>query len=132
MEKVYRIEVTTVWVHPELKFGKFRSQVYDFTSGKLVVDERCWFNGQDFYDPIRSPHIYADKETADAIYDELDYSMDDWEPLSDIITDDSGERLAAYSLVSVDENGNEHIEAECDVLELLAVLNETAKELAVA
>jgi hypothetical protein len=130
MQKQYRIDISTFWQHPNINFGKCRQQVYDFTTGTLVPDERGWFNGQDFYNPKRSPNIYVVKDIANEVYDELDVEMDDWTPLNDIIFEGSHETLISYRLVSVNRNGDEKIEAERNVPELLAMFNETAKQFA--
>ena len=128
MQKQYRIEVSRFWQHPTMDFGKWRQQVYDFSTGTLIHDERSWADGQDFYDPKRSSHIYADKEKADAIFDELDFTMGDWEPLGDIIFEGSGEHLISYRLIAVDENSDEEIVFERDIPELLSMINETLQK----
>jgi hypothetical protein len=50
--------------------------------------------------------------------------------LNDIIFEGSNETLTSYRLVSVNRNGDEKSEAERNVPELLAMLNETAKQFA--
>lgn len=95
----------------------------------MIYDERTWADGQDFYDPEHSPHIYADQDKANSVYDELETDMDDWEPLKEIIYEGSGERLASYHLIAVDENENERIVAERDLFELYAMMAETREKL---
>ncbi len=129
MTKRYRMEVETLWIHPEIKFGKRREMVYDFTSGKLVVDERTWFNGQDFYNPEKSPHIYADWDAAELAYTNLDWKLEDWEPLAWLMYEGSHERIEAFRLISVDENGDENVEAENNLLADLIAINEAYQKL---
>jgi hypothetical protein len=131
MTKQYRIEIETFWQHPKLQFGKSREQFYDFTTGTLVPDERSWFDGQDFYDPKRSPHIYAGKDQAEAVYDEMSSDPESWEPLKDIVFEGSNENVMSYRMISIDENGDETVEAELNVCELLAMPNETVNLLSV-
>ena len=130
MSLQWRIEVSTFWQHPEMNTGRWREQVYDFTTGELIHDERSHADGQDFYNPEHSPHIYAGQEKANSVYEELDSEMDDWEPLKDIIFEGSGERLASYRLVAVGENENERVIAERDLFELYAMMAETDRKAA--
>lgn len=121
MSKIYRFEVSTLWPHPEAGFTKRREMVYDFIENDLATDERSWFNGQNFYDPKTSPHIYADQEKAQQIYSNLERLLEDWEPLD--FMKDSEERVQAFRLISVDENGDENVEAESDRLADLITAN---------
>ncbi len=127
MSKLYRFEVETVWVHPEISFAKRREMVYDFVENDLVQDERTWADGQDFYDPQKSPHIYADWDKAEAAYSDLDWKLEDWEPLA--FMKGSAEQIEAFRLISVDENGNEEVEAENNLLADLIAINEAYQKL---
>ena len=120
--KQYRFEVATLWIHPEINFSKRREMVYDFTTNTLVPDERTWADGQDFYDPKHSPHIYADWDKAEWAYTDLDQALEDWEPLAWMKGSD--ERIEAFRLITVDENGNEEVAAENNLLADLIAINE--------
>ena len=132
MTKLYRLEVETLWIHTEGMFSKRREMVYDFTTDTLVTDERSWFNGQDFYDTTRSPHIYADWDKAELAYSNLEWKLEEWEPLAWIAVEESTERIEAFRLISVDENGNEQVEAENNILADLIVINEVFEKSQVA
>ena len=124
MAKLYRLELETLWIHPEGTFSKRREMVYDFTTDTLVADERDWFNGQDFYDTTRSPHIYADWDKAELAYSNLEWKLEEWEPLDWMVAEGSNERIEAFRLISIDENGNEAVEAENNLLADLIAINE--------
>ena len=128
MSKLYRFEVETLWIHPEINFSKRREMVYDFTTDKLIADERTWFNGQDFYDPKQSPHIYADWEKAELAYTNLDWQMEEWEPLAGLMQAGSNEHIEAFRLISVDENGNEEVVAENNLLADGIAVNEAYRQ----
>ena len=130
MRKLYRFEVETLWIHPESNFAKPREMVYDFVENDLVPDERTWADGQDFYDPKHSPHIYADWDKAEAAYTDLDWQLEDWVPLA--FMKGSTERIKAFRLISVDENGNEEVAAENNYLADLVAINETHQKLQIA
>ena len=130
MSKFYRFEIETLWVHPKLNLPKRREMVYDFTTDTLHPDERTWFNGQDFYNPNRSPHIYADWDKAELAYSNLEWKLEDWEPLSWMKGSD--EQIEAFRLISVDENGNEEVAAENNLLADLIAINEAHQKLQVA
>ncbi len=132
MSKVYRLEVETLWVHPVLNQSKRYEMVYDFTDNTLVPDERTHAHGQEFHEPEVSPHIYADWDKAELAYTNLDWLMDEWGPFEGSLAEGSNQYLEAFRLISVDENGNEEVEAENNHLELLIELNKVAKELAAA
>jgi len=99
MPKLYRFEIETLWIHPENKLTRRREMIYDFTTNILVPDERTWFNGQDFYNPKRSPHIYADWDKAELAYSNLDWLLEDWEPLADLMQEGSNEHIEAFRLI---------------------------------
>jgi len=122
MSKLYRFEVETLWIHPEGKFSKRREMVYDFTTNTLIPDERTWADGQDFYEPTHSPHIYADWDKAELAYTDLDHSLEGWEPLDWMKGSD--ERIEAFRLIAVDEDGNEAVAAENNLLADLIAINE--------
>ncbi|MCL2348252.1 MAG: hypothetical protein FWC50_08315 [Planctomycetaceae bacterium] len=132
MSKLYRFEVETLWIHPEINFSKRREMVYDFTTDELIADERTWFNGQDFYDPKQSPHIYADWEKAELAYTNLDWLMEEWKPLADLMQEGSNERIEAFRLIAVDENGNEDVVAENNLLTDLIAINEGSQQVQTA
>lgn len=132
MSKLYRLEVETLCINTEANISKRSEMVYDFVENDLVTDERTWSDGQDFYDPQHSPHIYADKKKADAVYDELSAAMEEWEPFEGSLDEGTNEYLEAYRLVSIDENGDEKVEAENKPLEMLIEVNRLLKETAVA
>ena len=131
MTKLYRFEVETLWIHPEAKFSKRCEMVYDFTTDTLVRDERTFADGQDFYDPKRSPHIYADWDKAELAYANLEWMLEDWEPLA-WMREGSGEQIEAFRLVAVDENGNEEVVAENNLLADLLAINKAYRELQTA
>lgn len=122
MKKLYRIEISTFWPHPNGTFGKWREMVYDFVDADLADDERDWFNGQDFYDPQQSPQIYAQYKDANDIFCDIDWKKEDWEPLE--FLKGSGEFIVSFRLVSVDECGNETVEAEIVIPESIRRIEE--------
>ena len=128
MSKLYRFEVETLWIHPEINFSKRREMVYDFTTDELIANERTWFNGQDFYDPKQSPHIYADWDKAELAYTNLDWLLEDWEPLADLMQEGSNERIEAFRLIAVDDDGNEEVVAENNYLADLIAINKAYRE----
>jgi len=132
MSKLYRFEVQTLWIHPEGRFTKPREMVYDFTTDTLIRDERTFADGQDFYDPKHSPHIYADWDKAELAYSDLDWKLEDWEPLADLMVEGSHEHIEMFRLISVDENGNEEVEAENNLLADLIAINEAYQKQQVA
>ena len=132
MSKLYRFEVETLWIHPEINFSKRREMVYDFTTDELIADERTWFNGQDFYDPKHSPHIYADWDKAELAYLNLDWLMEEWKPLTDLMQEGSNEHIEAFRLIAVDENGDEKVVAENNLLADLIAVNEAYQQMQTA
>ena len=122
--KVYRIEVETIWIHPEIQFAKNRKMVYDFTSNTLVANQREWADGQYFYDPKHSPHIYAEWDQADSIFSNLEWKLEDWEPFNGLLAEGTNEHINRFRMVSVDENGNEEIETENDYLGDVVAISE--------
>jgi len=129
MSKLYRFEVVTHWIHPEINRSKRREMVYDFTTDTLVIDERSWFNGQDFYSPKRSPHIYADWDKAETVYSTLDWQLKDWQPLADLMYEGSNEHIETFRLISVDENGHEEIMLENNLLADAIAVTEAYRQL---
>ena len=125
MTKLYRFEVETVWVHPIHNFPKRREMVYDFTTDTLIPDEQTFPGERDFYNPKNSPHIYADWDKAELAYTNLDWKLEDWEPLDWM--QGSDERIETFRLISVDRYGREEIVAENNLLaDLTAIQNQQA------
>ena len=124
MSKLYRFEIETLWIHPDNHLSRRREMVYDFTTDVLIPDERTWLNGQDFYDPNRSPHIYADWDKAELAYTNLDWLHEEWKPLAWLMVEGSNEHIEAFRLIAVDEDGNEEVVAENNYLADLIALNE--------
>ena len=127
-----RFAESSLWIHPEINRTKRREMDYDFTTGILVPDERTWFNGQDFYHPNRSPHIYADWDKAEATYSDLDWNLEDWEPLADLMYEGSNEHIESFRLISVDENGHEETVLENNLLADLIAVTEARQQLQTA
>ena len=127
MSKLYRFEVETLWIHPEGLFAKESEMVYDFREGELVSNERSWFNGQDFFNPKRTPSIYADWDKAELAYTNLEWLQEDWGPMAWM--KGSTERIKAFRLISVDEYGNEKVEAENNFLANIIAFSEAACEM---
>ena len=124
MSKLYRFEVETLWIHPENHLTRHREMVYDFTTDNLILNERTWFNGQNFFNPKRSPHIYADWDKAELAYTNLDWLLEEWKPLAELMQEGSNEHLEAFRLIAVDENGHEEVVAENNYLADLIAINE--------
>jgi hypothetical protein len=132
MKKLYRFEVETLWIHPEMNISRRREMVYDFTTKRLIPDERTWLNGQNFYDPKQSPHIYADWDNAELAYSDLDWKLEDWEPLASWMTKESNEQIEAFRLISVDENGNKETVLENNLLADVIAINQAHEKLQTA
>jgi len=105
-------ETVGVWVIGETK----RTVGPGNRCRSVVANERSWFNGQDFYDTTRSPHIYADWDKAELAYSNLKWKLEEWEPLDWMSTEGNNERIKSFQLISIDENGNEAVEAENNLL----------------
>ena len=124
MSKLYRFEIETLWIHPENNLTRRREMVYDFTTDTLIADERTHSDGQEFYDPKRSPHIYADWDKAELAYTNLDWLHEEWKPLADLMYEGSNEHIEAFRLIAVDEDGNNEVVAENNYLADLITINE--------
>ena len=129
MSKLYRFEIETLWIHPENHLTRRREMVYDFTTDTLIPDEKTWINGQNFYDPKQTPHIYADWDKAELAYTNLDWLLEDWKPLADLMYEGSNEHIEAFRLISVDENGNKDTVAENNLLADLIAINASHQNL---